>query len=358
MKKREANFELLRIIAMLMIITLHYLDKGGILPKADSKFGITGFLAWGLEAFCVSAVNAYVLLSAYFLSKSGYRPEKAVRLWIQVLFYSVGIAAVLRLFGILSFTGMDKYQLLVYFFPVIEEHYWFVTAYILMILFAPLMNDGLKKLSKKTYRRGIGLLLLLLSVSKSILPVQLPIDRMGYDALWFLCLYLLGAYIRYHGGEEKLLKKIMGLRAAFMGYCFFSLCIWLSFAAVKGIYEKTGSLADFITRQYHYNSIFCLFASVCLFFVFQNLQIRSSRCAEWIGRISSASFGVYLIHEHVDLRYLWNVWLKTERFAHTPLFLLHWPAAVLSVYAVCMGIDGIRRVLFDRSRKALDRRKA
>ena len=29
--KRKTNYELLRIVAMLMIIALHYLDKGGIL---------------------------------------------------------------------------------------------------------------------------------------------------------------------------------------------------------------------------------------------------------------------------------------------------------------------------------------
>ena len=69
MKQREANFELLRIVAMLMIITLHYLDKGGILPKPDAAFTTAGYMAWGLEAFCVPAVNVYVLISAYF------RPE-------------------------------------------------------------------------------------------------------------------------------------------------------------------------------------------------------------------------------------------------------------------------------------------
>ena len=101
MKKREANFELLRIVAMLMIITLHYLDKGGILPKPDSAFGLPGFLAWALEAFCVSAVNVYVLISAYFLAESEYRPMRAVKLWIEVLFYSIGIAVILIVAGVL-----------------------------------------------------------------------------------------------------------------------------------------------------------------------------------------------------------------------------------------------------------------
>ena len=48
MKQREANFELLRIVAMLMIITLHYLDKGGILPKPDAAFTTAGYMALSL----------------------------------------------------------------------------------------------------------------------------------------------------------------------------------------------------------------------------------------------------------------------------------------------------------------------
>lgn len=346
MKKREANFELLRVIAMLMIITLHYLDKGGILPKADSDIGLTGFLAWGLEAFCVSSVNVYVLLGAYFLAKGQYRPTKAVALWLQVLFYSVGIAAVLIISGVIPLAEFDKYRLLIYLFPVIEEHYWFVTAYVLMILLAPLMNEGLRLLPKKTYRQGILLLLLLLSVSNSILPVQLPVDRMGYDALWFLCLYLLGAYFRYYGETDKLLKKLGSFQCALGGYVLFSLLIFASFLAVWTVYQKTGSLADFINRQYHYNSIFCLLAAICLFFAFRSVSIQEGKWAGMICKAASASFGVYLIHEHIDLRYLWNTWLGTARFAHTPLFLLHWLPCVLAVYAVCMLIDLSRQLVF------------
>lgn len=346
MKTREANFELLRVIAMLMILTLHYLDKGGILPKVEQDLDLTGFLAWGLEALCVPAVNVYVLLSAYFLAEGKYRPNKAVRLWLQALFYSLGIAAVCLLIGILPLAELDKYRLLTYVFPVIEEHYWFVTAYILMILIAPLMNEGLRALPKQTYRRGVVLLLLLLSVSKSILPVQLPVDRLGYDALWFLCLYLIGAYLRYYGETDKLLQKLGSLKCACGTYLLCCLLIFGSFAAVHAFYKKTGSLVDFINRQYHYNSVLCLFAAVCLLFVFRSIQIRKDRWARLVGRAASASFGVYLIHEHLDLRYLWNTWLGTERFAHTPLFLLHWLPSVLAVYAVGMLIDLVRQLAF------------
>ena len=346
MKKRERKFELLRIVAMLMIITLHYLDKGGILPKPGAEFSSAGYLAWLLEAFCVPAVNVYVLISAYFLAGSDYRPMKTAKLWIEVFFYSAGLAALALATSIVSVAETDKYRLLQYLFPVVEEHYWFVTAYVLMYLLAPLMNETLRVLSKRTLEQGIGLLLLFLSLSSSILPVKLPIDRMGYDALWFLCLYLTGAYLRYHTALDEDLPGVC-LRG-FAGYGVCSLLIAGSLAALHVFYQKTGSLEGFINRQYQYNSILCLAASVFLFTAFAGLRPgrTEGKGAELIRRIASASFGVYLIHEHLALRYLWPQWLGTQNFADTPAFLLHWLFSVLAVYGVCMLIDLIRQALF------------
>lgn len=340
MKQRRANFELLRIVAMLMIITMHYLDKGGILPKPDAAFGTVGYLAWGMEAFCVCAVNVYVLISAYFLAECEYRPLKAVKLWLTVVFYSVTIAAVLAAVGVIPLSQLDPYRILNYIFPVIEEHYWFVTAYILMFLLAPLMNGTLRSLPVRTYRQGIFLLLLLLCVSKSILPVKLPTDRLGYDALWFLCLYLIGAYIRYHGKE-----RYNGWFAA-AGYFLCCLLMFASFAALRSFYQKTGSLADFINRQYQYNSVLCLLAAICLFLAFAGFSIPEGKTAALICKAASASFGVYLIHEHLDVRYLWPQWIGTAYFADTFWFLLHWLLSIVAVYVVCMVIDFVRQWLF------------
>ncbi len=73
-KKRQVGFELLRIVCMLMIITLHYLDKGGILKPWSAPLerplggvaSVTELMAMVLEALCLPAVNAFVLLSGYF----------------------------------------------------------------------------------------------------------------------------------------------------------------------------------------------------------------------------------------------------------------------------------------------------
>ena len=67
-KTRMANLELLRCIAMMMVVVLHFLGKGNILGDLAAKdLGSVGLAAWLPESFCIVAVNVYMLISGYFL---------------------------------------------------------------------------------------------------------------------------------------------------------------------------------------------------------------------------------------------------------------------------------------------------
>ena len=79
--------------------------------------------------------------------------------------------------------------------------------------------------------------------------------------------------------------------------------------------------------------------------------------------ISGATFGVYLIHEHVNLRYLWPTWFQSAEFAASslPVFLLHMAGTVMVVYMLCSVIEVIRkkvtvqvgRCIYSRDRKKM-----
>lgn len=66
-KHNLVGIELLRIVAMMMVVGLHYLNFGGILW---SEAVMNRRIAWGIEAFLFVAVNCYVLISGYFLVKA------------------------------------------------------------------------------------------------------------------------------------------------------------------------------------------------------------------------------------------------------------------------------------------------
>ena len=55
--KRLANIELLRVIAMLMVVMLHYLGKGGFLPTITTGMGITDYVAWILESLSIALLS-------------------------------------------------------------------------------------------------------------------------------------------------------------------------------------------------------------------------------------------------------------------------------------------------------------
>ena len=96
-KTRQSNMELLRVVAMLMIITLHYLDKGKVLPEFAAMSTTNHYIAWLLEAFCFVAVNIYVLISGYFLTTSKFTFKKLAVLWGRILFYSWVIGGIFLL---------------------------------------------------------------------------------------------------------------------------------------------------------------------------------------------------------------------------------------------------------------------
>ena len=149
--KRQANFELLRVVAMFMIISLHYLVKGGAavpFPFAAGENPV-GVLAWLIEAFCIVAVNCYVLISGYFLVESAWKPGRAVSLVLQVLFYSLLISVSLLLTGVVSAGDLDLYDWIGFVFPFGTEHYWFATAYLAMYLFVPFLAAGMRKMKKR-----------------------------------------------------------------------------------------------------------------------------------------------------------------------------------------------------------------
>lgn len=76
MKRRSANIELLRILSMLMVLGLHSLDASGALKYLS---GVNYFAYWGLEAFCIVAVDCFVLISGYFMINSRFKAQNLLR---------------------------------------------------------------------------------------------------------------------------------------------------------------------------------------------------------------------------------------------------------------------------------------
>jgi len=389
-KKRMVNIEVLRLLAMMMVVSLHYLAKGELLEKLTGPLSAKGHLAWLLESFSIAAVDVYVLISGYFLVETGFRCRRVISLVLQVMFYTCLLPVVLILTGILPVGEITFYNILQCIFPTNMLHYWFVSAYVLMFLFTPVLNAAVHGMKKRQLQTAIVILLIMESLSKTVIPVRLELDNLGYDAYWFMVVYLIAAYIRLYG--IPFLEKKGGRAAA----CYIGACLGMYGLTmlIRGAYLLTGQFENFIESAYGYNHLLTIGAAKGLFYVFKNreteegeqtqakaavtgeeaqakaavtgegekTQRKDAKVGEAkqvsveagaaggpagiICRIAPCSFGVYLLHEQVNVRYVWPFWLGADRCGSAFSLLWHWAAAILTVMVIGLAVDHIRSLLF------------
>ncbi len=345
-RRRDANFELLRILAMFMVIVLHYLAHGGLLPAASELLNRSTVTGAAVESLCIAAVNVWVLISGFFLSRTGVSLKRLFKVLLEVWFYTLIITSVMILTGNGSGIKGGFYGTLEAFLPISSEHYWFATAYVFMFLFSPLLNKGVIVLSRKQLKYTIIGLLFWFSIIKSFVPVALATDDYGYGFGWFLVLYLIAAYMRKY--DVRILNSARG-----------GLAVW--FVSSAGIFVltllshevhlSTGRLTTWLGTPYHYNFILTLTAALGLFSAFRFLKIREGRFAAAVRFVAPLTFGVYLLHEHREIRDQWLVWIQ-EFIGPIPqddpfLLCVHIIVSALVVYAAGIMVDFIRKTIFE-----------
>lgn len=350
MKKRIVSIELLRILAMMMVVMLHYLSKGNLLPSLTGELEPNHYIAWGMECFCIVAVNVYMLISGYFLVETGFKAGRLVELLCQVLFYTLLVPVVLVGLGIVGRDEFSLYQLLQNFLPVQMNHYWFITSYVVMYLFSPLMSVAAKSMKKEQLKSVVIALLLFFSLSKTVLPVQLSMDNRGNDGLWFLCVYLVAAYIRLYGipffeGEK-------GVRRGLLWYAAGCVAMFLLTFGIRFVYLKTGKFDYFVHICFDYNHVLNLAAAVGLFYAFLHVKVDGEKpFGKLVCLAAPCSLGVYLFHEQMQLRMRWPHWLGVSAEGSPVIFILRAVGSVVLVYIAGTVVDAVRRWIFSLAKK-------
>ncbi len=346
-KKRNASIELLRIVAILMILCLHYNSHAQVLLELGMPASGVQIYATIIEAICIPGLNTYVLISGFFLSKGKVRPSRVITLLCQVYFYTILISLAMMAVGTYAVGSDDSmYKLVQYLFPISSEHYWFVTAYIIMYVMSPVMNAACESLTRKQMKAVIMGLLIWFSVVKSFVPVMFVTDHHGYDFGWFLVLYLIAAYIRKY--DVQLFYDAKRSAAVFL------VSVVIIAAMSIGLYYINlyrGGLVYYAGVPLDLNFIFTLTGSLGLFSFFRYFRMKENWFADAVRFAAPFTFGVYLLHMHIEIQDRWLWWLE-HIFGEVPktnviLFACHQLICILIVFAAGVFVDWIRKMIFD-----------
>lgn len=312
---RQSNFELLRLIAMLMVMVCH---ANGYVQEVD-LVGVPGICKLAVGQFCLVCVNVFVMISGWFGIKASWKG--AAKLLFQVVFLAVLCFVVFAAAGLpVSF----KKDLLPYL--LFGSGYWFVVSYLILYALSPVLNAFTERTSKKEFACVLTTFFLAEFMYGFLLDTG-HFDY-GFSPLFFIGLYLLARYVRLYSGRWFSFRKGIDL-GIYLGVSIISMIgFWFGY--------KWFGMGFHLN---HYDSPLAVIAALYFLLVFSKLDFQS-RTVNWLAM---SAFSIYIIHENALVSPIYQqFFISLHESVPLILWLIMLPGAVIVLGFGCILIDKLR----------------
>ena len=324
-RERDSNIELLRVISMILVLVSHA-SYTSLDPPTHSDISTSldsSFMRGISESLSVVCVNAFVLISGWYGIK--VRTIRFVELIFQVLFVSIIIYLTMEILGLTP--SMDVYKW-IELLLIKHRGYWFVKAYIILYLFAPVLNAFVQNVSRE-YLKTFLIAFFTIQIIYGFYHYGSWYAG-GYSPLSFMGLYVLARYMRLYPNKYKQFNKFIDLSV------YFAISVFTAIASLAFTYffDKGG------TVLFLYSSPFVIVSSLFFFLFFTKLSLRS-QIVNWIA---ASCFAVYLVHNSPLLfhPYYTDViqhWFITKQFLR---FMLNTTFLIASFFLLSIMFDKVR----------------
>lgn len=297
MKNRLSNFDIMKILSMLMIILGHILGHGGILKNTTGNLNI--FLTF-VMIICMVHVNSFILITGYFQHSKDFKLSKFVSLNNAMWFYKIIIMIIFLKLGLTTLSNIEIFKTLM---PINYWDYWFIAVYLFLYLSSPLLNIIIKNINQKQHKLIIISMLLVLSIL-STFTIQVAYNNSnGYSLANFIMLYFIGAYISKY--DIKILEKLKVQQTRIICAFGIVICAYINLSLSLNVNNFNWNnefllyIKDIINNaQFSYCNPLIILQSVFYFYFFKTLKIKS----KIISIIASTTLGIYLIHDNALMR--------------------------------------------------------
>lgn len=336
-KVRQSNFELLRILAMLMVVVGHTqfvaLGRPSISAFNDAPLDLC--VRCIIQYLCLPCVNIFILISGFF----GIHPKVKglVNLAFQVVFYSGLCYLLLLLFGRvkLSFKGVTEVFGL-------TNAFWFFKSYLLLYILAPVLNSFSETAGRTQFKFVLIGFFLFQTVFGWYLHTA-HFFQTGMSTVSFIGLYLLGRYIFiFHPRFTE-----FGRNVYLIIYLLFTLVL-VAFTVVLPHFLSTDQehiYASLYLPLGYFSSPIVIIQALALFLLFASFRFTNLS----INRLASCSFAIYLMHQRTEFIPIWKSFIGNLHSNYSLLtFYLLIVGIVLVYFFVCVILDRIRLSIWEK----------
>ena len=339
-KKRDSNVELLRIFLMFLVLITHacYTSLGVPSREEIIENCNSSILRSLCESFSEVCVNAFILISGWFGIR--VKAERFFELIFQILFICILSYAVLWFIG--SAYNMSINQWIDLFFFKYGT-YWFVRSYIILYVFAPILNSFVENSSRFQIKR----FLIVFYIVQTVYGFYNSGGwfSSGYSPLSFMGLYLLARYIRIYPGRYVQWHRRTDMAVYVLVSSINALCSLL----LTYIFGKGGTIL------YQYSSPLVIISSIYFFLFFTKLSISCN----YINWISSSCFAAYILHCSPFLfrSYYTEViqsWFEQETRLS---FFVNTVLLILAYFTIAVLLDKVRMLIWGKAVSCIHKAK-
>jgi len=339
-RERQSNIELLRILAIIGVIVLHYNNPGvgGGMTYAQ-RGSVNYYVLYTLQAIFDCGVNLFILISGYFLCRTKkVSLWKAIELTVQVMLFGEGIYIAQVIAKQSAFSVKTAVT------SMIPTNY-FLILYCAVYILAPFTNALIERLNDRNLKTFVVVSIVLFSVYPTLVDVLGEIEgeeiiglstigkygsQWGYSLVNFLLMYLIGAYLSRSEGGIKAWKT-----GTLLGVFALSVAVivgWSMFNVKIGCFREPSA--------WEYCNPVIILIAVVVFILFTRINLGSNKV---INKLAAGTFSVFLLH---------SVLLKQipiEKFVKGNVFvmLLHIAGCAIGLYLACWCVHMVYHLITD-----------
>lgn len=306
---RDLRFELLRLLAMFLIVLCH---ASIYLAQLNYRDSLPHSIYRTIANSGQIGVSIFFIISGYFCCKSKFNLGRILKVILHTWLYSITIAAIIFLSFYLfhcpqTIAMMSKqdiwYNISLSAMPILRNAYWFLTAYALILMpFTPLLNTFVEHVSKQRFKAILYIAYILTGLSYFIMPTIKTYVVISYPVV----MYLTGSYIRLYAKDIKLsnLKLWCSIAGGIVA-------MWLI-----NYFGTSNTISRIFGDQFSHILLYCnnilvpqwiIAAAITIIATRRKPMMGTNRLSKLIRMCGASTFGVYLIHENPLLyQPLWN----------------------------------------------------
>jgi hypothetical protein len=326
----KSNIELLRIFAMIIIIahhaTVHGVFKIKDVWKYENKINLLILKMFQWSGKISNAL--FFMICGYFHIKKNKLNLNSI-IW-KTCFYGFLISIIgkiAKFFKINDFENENSYIKLnlLKFNPLTSGIYWFITVYIILIIFSLELNKFLNKLNK------LGYIIFLIFFYIIWYYISYYYGSGYFELKSSIFFYCIGGYLKLFPKKKKLFNLFIFLIIGIIGYIF---SMELEF--IKKLINLWALKYVFYNNRYIY--LFGIPLSSYGFFNFFNLlDIENWKIINIFGK---SCYAIYLIHDSYVLRIIiWKYITKIQEKFIQKNFPLNFTIIIFKVFFFCSLIE-------------------